>query len=316
MKWAIEKVLRYDGTDLEDGIPWFGFHDRLGESYICSYFGDYFGHIAHGKTAWTAGRTDPGLSQTHYDLEIHTPKYICRMHHQNALLISESKYVRKLDLSTMVFSILIDCEKANIIDSGNCVCDPDDNIWINDIQGSAVFRFFPDGRLMERIGRESAGFNKGTVAFGEAAFNWVFDIRLGPEGHLYVLDSKNYALRRIEIGSRTVTTICGDGTPGDSPLECDLSEARFGSSPKEYFDGPWSLFVDEERNIVVGDTWNHAVRVIEHGAHTVKTIAPADNDVSFHRICGMDYCGGILYVPDWLESGHTVTVIKRHSLPA
>jgi hypothetical protein len=316
MRWATEKVIRYAETDFKDGLPWYGFHDRLGEQYICSYFKNYFGYVLHGKAVWTAGRINPGLSNTHYDLEIYTPKYICRMYHQNALLISESKHVYKLDLSTMAFSILIECEKANITDSGSCVCDFNDDIWINDTRGCALSRFSSDGKLIERVGQQDTGFNKGTVAFDEAAFHWIYDIRLGPDGHLYMLDSKNYAVRRIEIDSRTVTTICGDGTPGDSPRECDISEARFGSSPNEFFDGPWSLFVDEECNIIVGDTWNHAIRVIEHDTNKVKTIAPTDDDVSFYRICGMDYCNGILYIPDWLESGYTITLIKKHNEPA
>jgi hypothetical protein len=228
------------------------------------------------------------------------------MYHQNTLLISEKKYIYKLDLETMSFDILIDCDKANVVDSGCCVCDREDNIWVNDIQGGTVFRFSSNGGLSERIGQKHTGFNKGTVSFEEAAFNWIYDIRLGPDGHLYVLDGKNYALRRIEIDSRTVTTICGDGEPGDSPLECKISQAKFGSSPGEYFDGPWSLFADEAGNIIVGDTWNHTLRVIEHDTDMVKTIA-----VNFSKICGLDYYNGIVYVPDWLESGYSLTLIER-----
>ncbi len=311
MKWAFKETIVFDKTDYKDEMPKYGFHDHLGGNYICSYFGHYVGCIVDGQVTWTAGEHDPGLSDVHYSIALDTPKYICRMHHQNALLISEKRYVYKLDLATMSFQQLIDCDKAAILDSGCSVCDFDDDIWINDIQGGAVFRFSSEGEFLERIGQKSVGFNEGTVPFEQAAFDWIYDIRLGPEGHLYVLDSKNYSLRKIDIGARNVTTICGDGTPGESPHECPLSEARFGSSPGQHFDGPWSLFVDEDSNIIIGDTWNHTVRLIERGSNVVRTIAPVGDEVHFHRICGMDYHNGIVYIPDWPEDGYTLTLLEK-----
>lgn len=190
---------RIQWSDYEFGIPWYGFHDRLGVHYICSYFGHYIGCIWDGKVAWTAGEKDPNLASVHYKVKFDTPKYICRMFHQNALLISEKRYIYKLNLQTMSFIILIDCDNAKVVDSGCCICDFNDNIWINNVQGGAVFRFSPEGELIERVGQKETGFNKGTVSFKETAFNWIYDLRLGPDGHLYVLDSKNYAIRRIEI---------------------------------------------------------------------------------------------------------------------
>ena len=291
-EWSVKKFVdfgNFEHGDYKEGVPWYGFHDRLGAHYVCSYFRHYIGLLDRGRAVWTAGETDPGLADTHYTIKFDTPKYVCRPHHRNALLVSEKKYVYELNLDTMRFSVRIDCEKSPVADSGCCVCDRDDDIWVNDVQGSGVYRFSPDGKLKEKVGRAEPGFNAGTVSFADAAFNWIYDLRLGPDGNLYVLDSKNYSVRMIDIRARTVTTICGDGTPGDSPPECGLSEARFGARAGKYFDGPWSLFVAEAGDIFVGDTWNGTVRAIDRKAGTVTTIAPRNGAAACARICGMDY---------------------------
>jgi len=52
------------------------------------------------------------------------------------------------------------------------------------------------------------------VNFGEAKFHWIYDIRRGPDGNIYVLDSRNFAVRLIDLKNRKVKTIAGTGKAG------------------------------------------------------------------------------------------------------
>jgi hypothetical protein len=82
------------------------------------------------------------------------------------------------------------------------------------------------------------------------------------------------------------------------------------------FDGPFSLSLDEAGNILVGDTYNHVVRVVDRATGTISTIAgkvaakpgarndPAETDplkLNLSKICSMDYYGSCLFIPDWSD---------------
>jgi hypothetical protein len=219
-----------------------------------------------------------------------------------------------MDITTRQFGRLIDKDKIGIVDLGNCVFDRNDHIWINDIRGCCVYHFDFDGRLIETLGKKEAGFQSGTVAFDDAVFSWIYDLRLGTDGNLYVLDSKNFAVRKINVPDKTVTTICGDGIGGYSGDGGDAKAARLGSCPGELFDGPWALSIDEKNNIFIGDTQNHVVRMIDGITNTIKTILPNEtcSDLIFEKICSLDYNSGTLYIPDWRkDEPRTLVVAER-----
>jgi hypothetical protein len=166
------------------------------------------------------------------------------------------------------------------------------------------------------LGTGQPGFQRGTVPESAVQFNWIYDLRLGPDGNVYVLDSKNFALRQIDVQQDTVSTVVGTGEPGYSGDGGPALEATLGSDPSEYFDGPFSLSLDEEGNIFIGDTYNHVVRMVERSSGCISTIAgkhpaeparrnaPLERDplnLNLPKICSMDYYGGCLFVPDWSD---------------
>lgn len=312
MELKLEKVISYEKSDIKEGQPWYGFHDREGNRFICSYYRDYIGYVENEKVIWTMGRVNPQLAPKHYDIEIYTPKYISRMYHEEAYIVSESKYAYKLDIKNMKMDKLIDFKENGIEDAGCAVCDLEDNIWINDVRGSELFCFDSKGNFAYSIGKEKPGLNEGTVSFNEAMFNWSYDLRLGPDGNLYLLDSKNFAVRMINIKERTVTTLVGNGQPGKITAESLPELVQLGSNPEEYFNGPWSLILDEEGNLYIGDTYNNAIRVLEKKTGKVITFLESNQEAYYH-IAGMDYYKGKLYVPnyDYDRQKYTLTILER-----
>ena len=130
---------------------------------------------------------------------------------------------------------------------------------------------------------------------------------------MYVLDSKNFAVRMIDVVNEVVTTVVGTGEPGYSGNGGDALEATLGSNPEEYFDGPLSLSLDEEGNIFIGDTQNHLMRMLERSTNVITTLAgkrdaqphvrnnPQEIDplkLNLPKICSLDYYGGCLYIPE------------------
>jgi hypothetical protein len=196
-------------------------------------------------------------------------------------------------------------------DAGNCVVDNEGLVWVNEVRGCRIWRFDSTGKPILTLGDGTSGFNPGTVNFDEAKFNWVYDIRRGPDGNIYVLDSRNFAVRLIDIGHQMVSTIAGTGKAGYEGDNGNALKATFGSDPAARFDGPISLSLDEEGNIFVGDRMNHVVRMINRKG-TIRTIAGNHNSIegminnpeekdplklNLPEISSMDYWNGRLFVP-------------------
>ncbi len=165
------------------------------------------------------------------------------------------------------------------------------------------------------------------MSFESVRFNWVYDIRRGPDDCIYVLDSGNFALRVIDVAARCVRTLAGSGAPGYAGDGDDARAATFGGDPSARFDGPISLSLDEAGNAYVGDRFNHVVRMIDRDSGIITTIAgrpdvddehandPAEHDplrLNLPQISSMDYGRGRLFVPTDLtgESGDLV-VLRR-----
>jgi hypothetical protein len=221
--------------------------------------------------------------------------------------------------------LFLDTGAVGLKDIGNCVYDPRGSLWVHEIGGCRVWQFDLSGQPMQILGNGRPGFQKGMVPFAAAQFNWVYDLRLGPDGGVYVLDSKNFALRRINVQLGTVSTVVGTGEPGYSGDGGPALEATLGSDPSARFDGPYSLSLDDEGNIFIGDTYNHVVRMVHRATGCISTIAgkhraepgkrndPLETDplqLNLPKICSMDYYGGCLFVPDWSDD---LIVLEKRS---
>ena len=250
-----------------------------------------------------------------------------------SLLVSNFEVARlyRIDVERMRADLLVDGHAIGMVDMGNCVVDAAGTVWVNEVTGCRVWRFDASGRVVAVLGTGQPGFQRDSVDFDAVRFNWIYDIRRGPDDSIYVLDSRNFALRVIDIAARRVVTIAGNGTSGYSGDGGDAREATFGSDPTTRFDGPISLSVDELGNAYIGDRQNHVVRMLERASGTISTIAgshvaddarandPAERHprrLNLPQISSMDYHGGRLFVPTDLAEGHggDLAVLRRSSL--
>ena len=121
-----------------------------------------------------------------------------------------------------------------------------------------IRRITPDGMVTTFVGA-GRGFADGLGA--AARFSTPSAIAFGPDGTLYVADTGNHAIRRV-TPEGDVTTIAGDGVAGyvDGPA----SQARFN--------GPVGVAVDGAGRVIVADTYNDRIRVIDTDGE-VRTLA-------------------------------------------
>jgi sugar lactone lactonase YvrE len=71
--------------------------------------------------------------------------------------------------------------------------------------------------------------------------------------NLYLADTENHAIRKIDLGTGIITTVLGTGARGDGPesdpLQCKLSR-------------PHGLFADGSDTLYVSDSESHRIRIL------------------------------------------------------
>ncbi|HEY5626255.1 MAG TPA: thioredoxin-like domain-containing protein, partial [Dehalococcoidia bacterium] len=126
-------------------------------------------------------------------------------------------------------------------------------LFIADSGNNRVLVADLDGNLESAIGSGEQGLRDGFA--DEAQFNQPHGLELSADGGtLYVADTRNHALRAVDLASGAVTTLAGDGTrAANYPAEGSLAKDNALASP-------WGL-------LLVGDTLYMAMA----GTHQIWT---------------------------------------------
>jgi DNA-binding beta-propeller fold protein YncE len=103
----------------------------------------------------------------------------------------------------------------------------------------------------------------GTIGTEAGQFNHPRGLAVGPDGHLYVVDSDNH---RIQVFDSSGMLLRAWGT------QCNLATGLGcldpdSSGPLDYSEGqfqePWGIAVGDDGRVYVADTWNHRVQVFD-----------------------------------------------------
>ncbi|MCL2718389.1 MAG: hypothetical protein FWE14_06380 [Lachnospiraceae bacterium] len=200
-------------------------------------------------------------------------------------------------------------DKALLNRPADGVIDSQNNLFIADSQNH-VIRVIRDGSMYTFSG-SSGGYADGNHS--TARFNTPMAIAIDRNDNLYVADTLNNCIRRIDPQGN-VTTIAGvPGTAG----------ALDGAANQAYFRDPAGIAVSADGNVIyVADTGNHLIRKIENGRVTTiagnlsaaTTEAPLggfDNGPAlsalFNLPRGLALADGVLYIAD--SANHMIRAI-------
>jgi sugar lactone lactonase YvrE len=121
-------------------------------------------------------------------------------------------------------------------------------------EGNSVYRIDPKANRITHIaGSGEKGLKGEGGPATAAALNGPKGVALSPDGGLYLADTENHAIRRIDLKSGTISTIAGNGERGDGP-EPDPKKCRMNR--------PHGVFVSKDGVVYVGDSEAHRVRMI------------------------------------------------------
>jgi hypothetical protein len=318
--WTVERIIHFGPGDfVKNGVSHFGFHDRIGNRYAIFHQKHFLGLIGENdRLEWTVAAHRVFEGTPNIVAKLNYPMYVDKLP-DGTLVVSNFGDARlyRIDVGRKKAELFVDGSRIGMKGVGNCVVDNEGLVWVNEVKGCKIWRFDNMGKPVLTLGNGTLGFQSGTVGFGEVKFSWIYDIRRGPDGNIYVLDSKNFAVRSIDLKRCVVNALAGTGKAGYEGDDGNARNATFGSDPEARFDGPISLSLDEEGNIFVGDRMNHVVRMIHRKSGIIRTIAgnhncikgmtnnPEEKDplkLNLPEISSMDYFNGQLFVPTDLSS--------------
>lgn len=107
---------------------------------------------------------------------------------------------------------------------------------------------------------KQGGFADGLVA--QAKLNSPSAMALDGAGNLYIADTNNHRIRRIDAEGKTISTVAGSGSHG----------WKDGAALQAQFYSPRALAFDTQGNLWIADGFNHCIRKLTPGGQ-VTTVA-------------------------------------------
>ncbi|MEZ4365468.1 MAG: hypothetical protein R2939_04160 [Kofleriaceae bacterium] len=138
----------------------------------------------------------------------------------------------------------------------------DDALYIADTNNHVIRRLAGE-ELTEVAGTGTAGLGGEGELATASALRAPEGVAFDDVGNMYIADTGNHRVRRVDGATGLVTTIAGDGVAGFGGDGGPPAAARFS--------GPRAVAVDGNGLVYIADTGNHRVRVIKSGE--IKTRA-------------------------------------------
>ena len=140
------------------------------------------------------------------------------------------------------------------------------NLYLADIGSHCIRRIAPaTGTISTVAGTGTQGFaGDGSVATA-ALIDSPGGLAVDSNGNLYLADTHNHRIRRIDAVTGAITTVAGNGAQGFTGDSNSATAARLSL--------PHGLSIDPQGNVNVSDTANHRIRRIDASTGKITTIA-------------------------------------------
>jgi len=147
-------------------------------------------------------------------------------------------------------------EKAALSGPRAVAVGPAGAIYIVEREGNSVRRADPKtGNIEAFAGTGKKGYTGDGGPALEATFNGPKEVDVDAHGNIYVVDTENHAIRKIDATTKIITTVAGTGKLG--------SIGDGGSATKGMLARPHGVVVAPDGAIYIGDTQNHKIRLVK-----------------------------------------------------
>ena len=143
---------------------------------------------------------------------------------------------------------------------------PDAALYITTVGSHRILRLDPvSGRVTSVAGTGRKGYSGDGGPAIRAQLNEPYEVRFDSRGNMLFVGMRNHVVRRVDAASGIISTLAGNGEPGDQGDGGPARHARFRN--------PHSITLDAADNIYIADISNHRVRRIDARSGLIETVA-------------------------------------------
>lgn len=174
--------------------------------------------------------------------------------------------VRKIDATTGALMTVIGDGSNGVLNGPQGVAvDADGNVYVSNTNGRRIVKLTVNTGLLTTIAGSGHRGRRDANSAIKGSFRAPCGLAIDSAGNIFVADADNHSIRMIDAQTGALVTIAGNGTAG-------LVDSVNASNGRLAF--PRAVTVDSAGNVIVGDTGNHAIRMITPGG-ALKTMAGA-----------------------------------------
>jgi DNA-binding beta-propeller fold protein YncE len=132
---------------------------------------------------------------------------------------------------------------------------PDGTVLILERQGNTLRAVDPRTGIIDiRAGTGAKGYSGDGGPATAATFDGPKELAVDSAGNIFIVDTENHAIRRIDARTGTISTVAGSGRRGP--------QGDGGPATSAELDRPHGVAVAPDGSVLIGDTNNHRVRRI------------------------------------------------------
>jgi hypothetical protein len=130
---------------------------------------------------------------------------------------------------------------------------PDGTVYILEREGNTLRAVAPGTGIITTVaGTGKVGYTGDGGPARAATFNGPKELAVGGDGHVFIADTENHAIRRIDAQTGLITTVAGNGKRGGA--------GDGGPATAAQLDRPHGVAIGLGGSLSIGDTGNHRIR--------------------------------------------------------
>ena len=144
--------------------------------------------------------------------------------------------------------------------------DANGNVYIADTQNSRIRKVnSSDGNIGTVSGNGTAGYSGDGNSATAAALMYPEGVAVDALGNIFISDTDNNCIRKVNSSDNKISTIAGTGISGFS------GDGGLGTSAKMYY--PKGISVDAGGSVFIADQWNNRVRKLDAFVGITEAVA-------------------------------------------
>lgn len=209
--------------------------------------------------------------EAHFDV----PQKLCFDSSGNLYIVDTyNKRIRKMDSQGIITTVAGNGSEEFLVNGGpateaaignvnSIVFDQTGNMFISSYSGSSILKVDVQGNIEVFAGNGFRGYSGDGGPAIEAELNLPTDIALDRAGNLYIADSFNNRVRKVDRQG-IITTVTGNGVQG--------FQGDGGPAVNASLNYPRGIYVDPDDNLYIAEQNNHCIRKVD-ASGIITTIA-------------------------------------------